>query len=351
MLNEYTLPLAASLYKEGKSFRFLEIKFNTSWETLRKCFIEMGLNIRPKIKHSFDESYFEKINSHEKAYFLGLLFADGSVGKNRPSDTSVGHISISLVNDDSYILDSFKKSLNFANNKTITQRKARNIKCQKSKCLKISSKKVSKDIVALGMNERKTYVGGVPIIDKQYIPSFILGFFDGDGCIYVRESEKAKERKCTYEFACHLDIANFIKSFLSEMGIESQIKKGINKEMWILKCSGNMQCAKLFCLLYKNKHHLPVFLKRKYFKAKYFLEKFGALTKHKFNIPSGTKQYFIEEWAKRNLSKDDQELLRLDILEIKQRQELRPCPETTKAFLNTDETSELLSSLNKTTYK
>ena len=350
MLNEYTLQLAASLYLQGKSFRFLEIKFNTSWETLRMNFVKMGIDIRPQVKHSFNENYFEKVDSHEKAYFLGLLFADGCVGKNRANDKSVGHISISLVEDDSYILDAFKKALGFPDKKVITERESKSEKRQKSKSFKISSKKAAKDIVSLGMKERKTYVGGVPILDKEYTPSFILGFFDGDGCAYIRESEKHKEKKCSFEFACNFDIALFIQNFLKENGIESQIKKGDNKEMWILKCSGNMQCAKFFSLMYKEKYNLPVFLKRKYFKAKYFLEKFRALTKLKFNVPSGTKQHLIEKWAERNLSKEKQDLLKLDIEEINKRKVLKPCQETTKIFINIEKEPELLESLNKITY-
>lgn len=51
-------------------------------------------------KYSLNESYFEKIDSEEKAYFLGFLFSDGSVSKYS--------LNLSLAEVDKEILE--KKS-------------------------------------------------------------------------------------------------------------------------------------------------------------------------------------------------------------------------------------------------
>ena len=56
------------------------------------------------------ERFFETINSEEKAYFLGLLIADGNVFKDATGRQA--SISITLDLEDEYMLLKFKEVLN-----------------------------------------------------------------------------------------------------------------------------------------------------------------------------------------------------------------------------------------------
>jgi hypothetical protein len=59
-------------------------------------------------KHNCNEDYFEKIDSCEKAYWLGLLFADGYVRKRKQFNgkhKQGGIVGISLKNGDEYLLE------------------------------------------------------------------------------------------------------------------------------------------------------------------------------------------------------------------------------------------------------
>lgn len=58
-------------------------------------------------KHYYDENYFNVVDTKEKAYFLGLLYADGC-NVNHPT---TGELSITLQEEDSYILEKFKQVL------------------------------------------------------------------------------------------------------------------------------------------------------------------------------------------------------------------------------------------------
>lgn len=61
-------------------------------------------------KYTFNKNYFEKIDSEDKAYFLGLLYADGC---NSTSATQ-NHASIvlNLQEGDKEILEKFMKYIN-----------------------------------------------------------------------------------------------------------------------------------------------------------------------------------------------------------------------------------------------
>lgn len=58
-------------------------------------------------KHFYDQNYFDEINTPEKAYFLGLFYADGCNNEH----PSTGEISISLQIDDRCVIDKLKEEI------------------------------------------------------------------------------------------------------------------------------------------------------------------------------------------------------------------------------------------------
>ena len=64
----------------------------------------MGKKTQPKHNYKFkDENFFDVIDSEEKAYFLGLIFADGSL------NDKLRTLQLSLVDSDSEVLEKFIK--------------------------------------------------------------------------------------------------------------------------------------------------------------------------------------------------------------------------------------------------
>ena len=55
-------------------------------------------------KYNFDENFFDKIDTEEKAYWLGFIYADGAIFKRT--------LSIRLSTKDIHHLEKFKKILN-----------------------------------------------------------------------------------------------------------------------------------------------------------------------------------------------------------------------------------------------
>ena len=57
-----------------------------------------------------DDNYFKKINSEDKAYFLGLIATDGSLSSDLKNQKR-RKLSIHLKAEDVHILKKFKKCL------------------------------------------------------------------------------------------------------------------------------------------------------------------------------------------------------------------------------------------------
>lgn len=71
------------LYKNNLDDKSINItslskKYNISYTTLRRKILESGIEIINKTTNfPHDSKIFKKINTEEKAYWLGFLYADG----------------------------------------------------------------------------------------------------------------------------------------------------------------------------------------------------------------------------------------------------------------------------------
>ena len=126
-----------------------------------------------KRKFNFKDEYFEQIDTEAKAYFLGLLFADGNVYKKRH------RVQITLANEDAYILQEFANELDYSG-KLYSDR-------GKYSKLILPSKRMCDDLYLLGCTERKSLTLKFPNrIPAELMNHFIRGCFDGDGHISKR---------------------------------------------------------------------------------------------------------------------------------------------------------------------
>ncbi len=99
LLNPYK-DIIFELYQNGSNLKDIAQKYNVDSRTV-SAFIKENSNIEirpgaPKRKYELDETVFEKIDSEEKAYVLGFLYADGCVTKNN----SRLSITVSSVDED-----------------------------------------------------------------------------------------------------------------------------------------------------------------------------------------------------------------------------------------------------------
>jgi hypothetical protein len=139
--------------------------------------------------YKINKDYFKFINNKDKAYFLGLFYADG----NNYVTGKIKQASLELLLEDIKIIQMLKNKIE--TDKPIKLRKAKTDKNSfkiKERCgLVLSSHQISDDLCKHGCIPRKTFNLKFPSeesLSKQFYPSFIRGYFDGDGCVYTGKS-------------------------------------------------------------------------------------------------------------------------------------------------------------------
>lgn len=185
-------------------------------------------NIKTNIitnKSKINHLYFSNIDKEEKAYFLGLLFADGYI--EAPSKNKAGRISLRLSGSDVYMVEKFKTCIKSDN--IIQYKKAytddRGWSCKAAAELSFTSKIINKDLNKLGMFYGKTKLGrAFPDIETELIPHFIRGIFDGDGCLSVKQSLNTKVLNVGIYFP-DLSFLESLNNYLISFNIQGYIQK------------------------------------------------------------------------------------------------------------------------------
>ncbi len=121
--------------------------------------------------------YFEKIDTKEKAYWLGFLFADGYI--TRKSRTGAVEIGIKLNRKDEETIDKFCECLGLNKDKKIylIEKNGR-----ESVWITFACKEMSNDLVKQGLMLRKSKRIEYPELSRRDLElAFLLGYYDGDG--------------------------------------------------------------------------------------------------------------------------------------------------------------------------
>lgn len=164
-------------------------------------------------KYKYNKDYFNKIDTEEKAYWLGFLYADGCINVlNKNGKTHSMSLEITLAETDKEHLDKFALAIN--TNVPIKQRKNK-IKNKEyvSYRLIICSTKMCKDLCDLGCTPNKTFTIRLPnnqIVPREYMKDFLRGFFDGDGCVRKRPDQRGFTISITGVEPMLEDIVNYL---------------------------------------------------------------------------------------------------------------------------------------------
>lgn len=164
-------------YEDGMSIKELGTRYGHYSGNVTKRLKSWGVNLRDRtesrMEYDFDCDFFNTIDSHEKAYWLGFIYADGNVYINESSHKNVFQIALATV--DRGHLEKLRSSLKDSRPIYTDRHNYRYM---------INHIAFVKDLVKLGVEPRKSLTLTFPdasIVPAVYHNSFILGYFDGDG--------------------------------------------------------------------------------------------------------------------------------------------------------------------------
>lgn len=249
------------LLKEKSCKEISELLNIKIWD-VRKIAKTNGFVFKKLSKYSLDINYFDVIDTEDKAYFLGFLYADGNVGKNKNT------ISIVLSEKDLQILEDFKKYLK--TNKPIYNVKGKysiNHKETKKVKIEICNEHFHKSLIKLNVFPNKSLsltFPDVSIVPEHLIRHFIRGFFDGDGTIYKPNTSNFHH----LGFISTLEMCQSLQKILNSGKIYKENRLQ-NKNVYYLKIFKKKDVERVCNFMYENAN---VFLKRKHEKYLNFLD-------------------------------------------------------------------------------
>ena len=131
---------------------------------------------KPRIHHpNLKDDYFKKIDTKEKAYWLGFIYADGCIviDKRHPGTR---RLTIRIDKKDEILINRFAKAIRFNLLYKKYEEKNNIIGIQ------IGNKKLTRDLISHGVIPRKSKKIELPtLLNRKLDLAFLLGFFDGDG--------------------------------------------------------------------------------------------------------------------------------------------------------------------------
>ena len=153
-------------------------KYHIDIGTLSKRLKELNIeiiNYQNRLK--FDNTVFDCIDTEEKAYWLGFIFADGYISSRDNG------FELSLKGSDIEHLHKFNKFMEH-NKDNVKLGEAKNgdktfLRCRWG----ITNKHLWNTLNNLGCTPRKSLTLQFPNISEELEIPFIRGYFDGDGCL------------------------------------------------------------------------------------------------------------------------------------------------------------------------
>lgn len=161
-----------------------------------------GTGVPHKQVLSKESTYFESIDSPNKAYFLGLLAADGSVNTERDK-----YFSIELKSPDYCVLELLTSEMNTSAEVKLYRREDKNNTTYGR--LRVYNSVVVEQLKSLGLTGDNTKNEGYWQLSSSLKADYLRGLLDGDGCI--------KEKTKTLNFgSCSESLSKLVSHWAEE---------------------------------------------------------------------------------------------------------------------------------------
>lgn len=264
MIKQEQIKQIIDLYEKGLTLEQVGKQFNVTGSNINYHLKKNGIKVRRPGNaqrnngYTIDKTFFENIDSHEKAAIFGFLCADGC------NDIKNWRIRVSLHSKDVDYLYKINKYIQPTKNNGVKvyEYKTKDNKIHYRADLFINSIKVCKDLDKLGCAPNKSLTLEFPEISDEFLCSFMAGYFDGDGCICYKYQNNKIHNKRDY----YIEIASSDSFCYKAKNI---IQKILNINIYLLKkgkistikVGGNNQVEKFMDWIYSKS---SIKLNRKY---------------------------------------------------------------------------------------
>lgn len=193
-------------YLSGESTEQLAESLGSSGYLVQKWLKEEGVDMRGMTAYGHvDESFFETIDSEEKAYWLGFFAADGSV-RDRYA------IRVELKEDD---IDHVERFAQVINSRSTVKRYERE-NGYKGCYIDFRSKRMAESLERLGVNAHtKSKDLVMPDIADDLKRHMWRGMIDGDGCISI--SERYGKQRVTLQITGTQTVCEQFRDYVAEV--------------------------------------------------------------------------------------------------------------------------------------
>lgn len=211
------------------------------------------LGLKKDIYHC-NYDYFEIIDTEDKAYWLGFIYADGNINKAKNT------LTINLQGRDNGHLAKLNKCIEGNYSVKVFDAK-KNGQTYKMCQILVYSTKLASDLINKGVVPNKTNKITFPDLPNHLIRHFVRGYFDGDGSICER-----KHKKMTSDLSCSFTCGNVaflesLRAILFQNNIKSYLVKDKRGEKFSLSLAG-LQNPDIF--LHYIYDDASIYLDRKY---------------------------------------------------------------------------------------
>ena len=250
-----------TLYLDGASIKELSKKYERAESSVRDLIKRRGIKLRPlsEVNRKFEihEDFFDVIDTDEKAYFLGFLYADGNVKTNK------NMVVLALKESDKEILERLNKLIH-VNKPLFLYKDKRGGNREDTVGIRICNKNITEKLIKHGCHPNKTFTLTFPKwLDTNLYSSLIRGYFDGDGYIgIIRDSRKDKNGNQYDKYYHKFTLTGnevFLKEvanvFKQELDVNSSFEvrhKDRDNGIVTITVKGSNQIEKVYDFLYSN---------------------------------------------------------------------------------------------------
>ena len=256
---EYYKQETVRLYTiERKSMNQISKELKISDSTVKKLLLEEKIPLRHHgVNYYTTKNLFSEINSHESAYWLGMLYADGSIRQDGYG------ISLDLKESDKEHVEDFSRFCLNGEIKITPHKQIKNGKTFISYACNFSDKEVHANLIKLGCLPCKSLILKCPSkeqVPDEFIYSFFRGYIDGDGHI------QWNTENYHYKVAV-IGTKDFLEKIAERLNLDSQHYKifqdhsAVSDRVYKMEISSKYYVYNFLCKIYQN--NIPS-LKRKF---------------------------------------------------------------------------------------